>query len=306
MSDRVPSLPVRVLREPKRILYRLVEMVWSAVFVSTPGQTVRRLWLKSGGHLDAPQTNVALVAHVFYPDLFGEVLAAYRTLPGRAALIVTAPLEKLAQIEALCPSGVDLRLHSSPNRGRDVAPFLMLLNAGVLDPFDTVLKLHTKKSPHLLFGDLRRRMLYISLAGDKSNVARILSHFARSNAGLVGMRSLFRSRSSFWMADRGRVTEICARMRPRPEPRLAFFEGTMFWVRVAALAPLRAAAIGESEYEEEAGQLDGTLHHALERAFSLSALAAGYGLRDLQGRSLGPPPDEAGLAPSSQLSPGEK
>ena len=302
MSDRAPSLPIRILRETKRMAYRLIEMIWSAIFVSPPGQWVRQRWLRRGSHADAPQANVALVAHVFYPDLFGEILAAHRTLPQRAALIVTAPWEKLAEIRALCPPDVDLRLHASPNRGRDVAPFLMLLNAGMLDPFDTVLKLHTKKSPHLLFGGLRRRMLYLSLAGDRSNVARILSHFARSNAGLVGMRSLFRSRPSFWMANRDRVTGLCARMTPPAEPQLAFFEGTMFWVRVAALAPLRAAAIGESEFEEEAGQLDGTLHHALERAFSLSALAAGYEVRDLQGRRLGPMPDKAGLAASGQIS----
>jgi lipopolysaccharide biosynthesis protein len=288
MSDRAPSLPIRILREPKRMAYRLLEMIWSAIFVSPPGQSLRRFWLRHGGHVDASQANTALVAHVFYPDLFGEILASHRTLPECAALIVTAPQEKLAEIRSLCPPGVDLRLHAAPNRGRDVAPFLMLLNAGVLDPFDTVLKLHTKKSPHLLFGGLRRRMLYLSLAGERSNVARILSHFARSNAGLVGMRSLFRSRPSFWMANRNRVTALCARMTPPADPKLAFFEGTMFWVRVSALAPLRSAAIAESEFEAEAGQLDGTLHHALERAFSLSAMAAGYDVRDLQGRRLGP------------------
>ncbi len=288
MSDRAPSLPIRSLREPKRMAYRLLEMIWSAIFVSPPGQAMRQFWLKRAGHGEPSQANTALVAHVFYPDLFGEILEAHKTLPDRAALIVTAPQEKLAEIRSLCPPGVDLRMHAAPNRGRDVAPFMMLLNAGALDPFDIILKLHTKKSPHLLFGGLRRRMLYLSLAGDGSNVARILSHFARSNAGLVGMRSLFRSRPSFWMANRDRVTGLCARMSPPAESRLAFFEGTMFWIRVAALAPLRGAAIAESEFEAEAGQLDGTLHHALERAFSLSALAAGYDVRDLQGRRLGP------------------
>ncbi len=286
MIDRAPSLPVRILREPKRMAYRLLEMIWSAIFVSPPGQAVRQFWLKCAGHVEPSQVNTALVAHVFYPDLFGEILAAHRTLPAHAALIVTAPQERLAEIRSLCPPDIDLRLHAAPNRGRDVAPFMMLLNAGLLDPFDVILKLHTKKSPHLLLGGLRRRMLYLSLAGNRSNVARILTHFVRSNAGLVGMRSLFRSRPSFWMANRDRVTGICARMNPPAEPRLAFFEGTMFWVRVAALAPLRAAAIGENEFEEEAGQLDGTLHHAIERAYSLAIIASGRYVIDLQGRRL--------------------
>lgn len=286
MSESTPSLAIRVLREPKRMAYRLIELIWSAIFVSRLGQWIRRRWLRLGGDVSTQQVNVALVAHVFYPDLFDEILAAYRTLPASAALIVTAPPERLAVISALCPPDVDLRLYASPNRGRDVAPFLMLLNAGVLDAFDVVLKLHTKKSPHLLFGGLRRQMLFLSLAGDRSNIARILSHFAGSNTGMVGMRSLFRSRPSFWMANRDRVTELCARMCPPVEPQLAFFEGTMFWMRVAALGPLRTAAIAETEFEEEAGQLDGTLHHALERAFSLSVLAAEFGITDLQGRSL--------------------
>ena len=50
----------------------------------------------------------------------------------------------------------------------------------------------------------------------------------------------------------------------------------MFWLRPAALRLLLDAHLEVAEFEAEAGQLDGTLAHAIERVFSLSASAGGF------------------------------
>jgi lipopolysaccharide biosynthesis protein len=46
----------------------------------------------------------------------------------------------------------------------------------------------------------------------------------------------------------------------------------MFWVRLKALRPMLDANFDEWEFEPEAGQIDGTFAHAIERVFALSVL----------------------------------
>ena len=52
-----------------------------------------------------------------------------------------------------------------------------------------------------------------------------------------------------------------------------FVAGTMFYARVSALQPLLNLSIDEDEFEQEAGQVDGTLAHAIERTFSIGLIA---------------------------------
>jgi lipopolysaccharide biosynthesis protein len=55
----------------------------------------------------------------------------------------------------------------------------------------------------------------------------------------------------------------------------SFVSGSMFWVRLQALRPLLDAHLGDSEFEAEDGQIDGTLAHAVERIVSLCVRHSG-------------------------------
>lgn len=231
-----------------------------------------------------PEIRAAIVAHIYYPDLLDEILETFKLLPAGSRLLITAPPRQAESLKHMVGSRSDVEIHETVNRGRDIAPFLKLLNDGTLDRFDAVLKIHSKKSPHLSQGSLRRRVFFVGLAGSTGNVARVLNQFRNPSVGFIGLSSYFRTRKFYWMDNRQRVELLCQRIGIAPF--MGFFEGSMFWVRPAALAPLKELDLTAEDFEVEAGQLDGTLHHAIERCFVLSGLAAGYDVRSISGRRL--------------------
>lgn len=287
MSDSAPTPPAGWRKQARRAI-RAAEMARSLVIASRPWAALREARLPAAE--PAPKVRAALVAHVFYPDLWPEIVAAWRALPAGSPLIATAPQAQAHALRGLAAGDPLIEIVEVANRGRDIAPFLTLLGSGRLDGFDAVLKLHSKRSPHLRDGDLRRRMFFAQLAGGPRHVAAILRQFENPRVGMVGPGFYFRSKPFYWMANRARIEGLCARMEPPAAPRLGFFEGTMFWIRPAALAPLRAIGLAVEDFEAEAGQIDGTLHHAVERVFALSAAAAGRETRGLDGRVLLSPP----------------
>lgn len=282
MNDTPRPLWKRALRRPVLTALRAGEMAAGLVYASAPFQRLRAARFAEAQA--PPGLRAAVLAHVYYPELWDEILALRATLPAGAALLVTAPPAQAARVRALAAGDPSVEILERPNRGRDIAPFLFALQSGALDRFDAVLKVHTKKSPHLRQGNLRRRVFFTALAGSRAATARALAQFADPRVGLVGPGAYFRTAAVYWMANRARTEDLAARMDVAP--RLGFFEGSMFWVRPAALAPLRALGLSLDAFETEAGQLDGTLHHAVERLFTLAVARAGYETRSLGGRLL--------------------
>jgi lipopolysaccharide biosynthesis protein len=284
MSPRRP-LWKRLLRRPVLTALRGVEFGAGLLFISPFYQKLQALWLAFTAS-PVPPVRAALLAHVYYPELWPEIVKVWRALPAGSPLLVTTPYSIGAQIRTLGGNNPLIEIYESKNRGRDIAPFLTVLNAGLLDRFDTVLKIHTKKSPHLTQGNLWRQISFTSLAGHPLNVRRILFQFCDPRVGLVGPAYFFRTSDIYWMDNKALVENLCRRTKPNAPVHLGFFEGSMFWFRPQALASLRALDLQPEDFEAEAGQLDGTLHHATERTFTLCALAVGYETRSIQGETL--------------------
>jgi len=235
----------------------------------------------------------AIVAHVYYEDTWPDIAGVLKRLTIPFDLIVTTVPGRDRLAQAVAGDFPEAEVVVTENRGRDVRPFLELLEAGRLDRYRYVCKIHGKKSTDggriSYLGALwRRRSLFDLLAGPGIADSIVQAFEADPSVGIIGPRA-FRLPSKTsplepsWGKTRPKVLELAAKMGvPPDEFRLDFYGGTMFWVRPEALRPLRDLNLA-SAFPEEQGLLDGGLEHAIERLFTTSALVAGFKLADSDG-----------------------
>jgi lipopolysaccharide biosynthesis protein len=228
-----------------------------------------------------PKGKIAAVLHLYYTDLWPELAAFLRQIPYPFDLWITH-----CGMDARLQAGIlghfpGARIIQVENRGRDIWPFISLLNSGAFEKYDCVCKIHSKKSAHkpgqeesLLGSRWRRRALYDLLAAGRA--WQIVDMFERDpSLGIVGPAVLRTPNSRYsadmaWGTDKNR--ELTMRLARRTgmvmdETGLDFFAGSMFWVRPKALEPIRQLNLQRSDFPDEAGQLDGETQHAVERIF---------------------------------------
>ena len=271
----------------RHVFQKITALTFGALFVSTAGRRLRRSLAHFRQSAPRPDLKTAVVAHLFYLDLLPEILDCRAQLPDGAMLHLTVPDDRIEQARRLVQGVPNVVMHSCENRGRDIGPFVALLNAGTFQPYDAVLKLHSKRSPHLLDGEIRRKLLFAMLAGERNATWRLLKAFEQTDIGIVGWKASYREAPPYWMGNEARVRSIASKMGvPQETLRLGFFEGSMFWFRPDALARLQHLGLSWEDFEPEARQLDGTLHHAIERIFTIAARADRFSVRDIKGRVL--------------------
>ncbi len=219
---------------------------------------------------------VGVMAHVFYADLIDEFAAALENMPAPYALLVSV-MDPAAREQALARFSRLPRLHRLevrivPNRGRDIAPLLVTFHDEVM-ALDVVAHIHTKKS--LYTGSEQgqwRRYLLASLLGDSARIAWQLGMFqAEPRLGMIYPESY--EGVPLWAHTWLSNVEACRELGQRlgigidASAYIDFPAGSMFWARTEALRPLYDLRLQLSDFPEERGQTDGTLHHAMERMF---------------------------------------
>jgi lipopolysaccharide biosynthesis protein len=235
---------------------------------------------------------VAIVAHIYYEDTWPDIAGALRGLTIPFDLIVTTVAGRERLVDTIRRGYPRAEIEIVENRGRDVGPFMLLLERGRLDGYRYVCKIHGKKSMDggrkTYMGDMWRRRLLFDLLGAPGAANGIIDEFERDRSiGMIGPRVFRLPREGYsedlsWSANRPMTLKIAERMGvPTDRFQLDFFGGTMFWVRPEALKPLRELRLA-AEMPNENGLIDGDLPHALERVLPTSVLVAGYKLADSQ------------------------
>lgn len=232
-------------------------------------------------YVDADR-RVAAFIHVFYPDLLEGILRYIENVPCRVDIFAsTNTIEKKSVIEAVlerwAKGKTEVRL--TENKGRDIAAMIVGFS-DVFAKYDIFFHLHTKKSPHagdLLFG--WRDYLLQTLLGSETIARSIISLFDDPKIGVVFPQHFFEVRKMLnWGFDYDLARDLLARIGVSLSKDLVleFPSGSMFWGRTEALRPLLDLNLQFSDFPEEAGQIDGTLAHAIERSLLMVAESKGY------------------------------
>lgn len=225
-----------------------------------------------------PADSIAVAIHAFYPDILDEIINLLGHLPGTFKYYVTATKDHEKRIvHTMRASGRDYLVHVVENRGRDILPFLAICPRIKEDGFRFVLKLHTKRSPQFKNRDeWRQDVLRKLLSPDAFARAWEVMRDDRS-LGILCPEGYYLPLSTHMGPNRSRVLSIGARLGLGEADilRQGFVAGSMFMARLEALQPLLNLGFHAADFEPEAGQIDGTLAHVLERCIGLGPLIVG-------------------------------
>lgn len=217
---------------------------------------------------------VGVIAHVHYAELWPELLQAMERVPNLSAIRVSATSAHAAELAAQAQpaQGPAPRIRIVENRGRDILAKATELRR-MTKEVDVVLAIHTKRSPHAS-----------SLEGWR---AYLLSELTQKSASVLNLFDALPDLGVAFPNTFAPVPETLGRNQPLMREivgsatasrvnwrNLPFPAGSMFWARPQALFPWVEWAHAAT-FPEEAGQLDGTPAHALERLVLVSCELAG-------------------------------
>lgn len=302
MGSRSARLKRVVARKGLSFFTRLARR-WNAVIPPSPHPAAFWAWAfnrstkVSSGYQEGwlaiepiagPFPRVAVVLHVFYPELVSELLEGLEEMPVPFDLIVTNATGSALELDTSRLDAMrEMRVYPVENRGRDILPLVHLVNAGILNPYEVIGKFHTKKSawraehPELAgSGDDWRTSLLGDLLGADA-ITRALSHLGSdSSVGIVTSTASLLG-PAFWGDNQPVSRELLLRLQLQlDESTLRFAAGSMYWARGFVLQGLRALDLSASDFDEELGQTNATTAHALERL--IGVLTAEAGLRVIE------------------------
>jgi lipopolysaccharide biosynthesis protein len=238
---------------------------------------------------------VAVVAHLFYPDLWDDLRLQLTNLQLPFDLHVTLTAGHSDDLrDVIAEQFPSANVVVLPNRGRDIAPFAHLLRAGALDGYDALLKLHGKRSHHREDGDAWRSALWHGLLPDPEGAERFARVVARHpDIGALVPHGTLRGPDSLG-ANRKRVRDLLARVAIEADlDELTFPAGSMYWLDGSTAELLKALDLDPVlDFEDEQAQVDGTTAHAFERVLGVLLARRGQAvLATEEARSVEPVPD---------------
>ena len=224
--------------------------------------------------MQASEKNIAIVIHIFYIDVWQEIKNYLTCLDIDYDLFITIPEntpdEHIIEIFKETPH---IHLYMTENRGRDVLPFLQIMQIIGTDSYKYICKMHTKKTGDSALGHVWRKLLYYDLIGSNETVQEILQSFKNDETiGMVtGKNTILDSQRYTYGNDRN-IQHLATLTGIIYDEYYHFPAGTMFWTRAEIIAPIvEQFSKGTLVFEEEAGQKDNTLAHAIERFFGIIA-----------------------------------
>jgi len=243
---------------------------------------------RNAGACTRIKDKIAVHIHAFYLDRLPHILAKVEMISDDVDVFISTDENTKASAISIelrkYRFGERTLIRIVPNRGRDIAPFLIAFN-DIFSNYKYLLHLHTKKtvqSPEI--GDLWFHHLVNHLLRDATYIQAILGLLdAEPSCGLI--IPLPPQEIAFlcnWGENYHIACALSARLNippPAQSRRLTFPAGNMFWCRTAALRRLFDAGLTYDTFPAEPIPEDGTLAHAIERILPHVAEHTGFHYR---------------------------
>ncbi len=233
---------------------------------------------------------IALIMHMYFPDLIDECLHYAKSMPDYADIYITTNSEekkcKIVKAFSVLPNKVDVRV--TPNRGRDVGPFLVESKEYIYD-YDYICHTHDKKVGQLkplTIGQAFSYRCFENVLATPEFVENIIDLFENNpRMGIImppppNHSEYFFTLGLEWGSNYEVTCELAkklnvnAPMSDTKEPISPL--GSVFWARTDALHKVFDYPWTYEELPEEPIDDDGTVLHAVERMYSFSAQDMGY------------------------------
>ena len=234
---------------------------------------------------------VAIVAHLYYEDLFGFYAGLLEATPPAFDLIVTTSSEKKkAELESRWFAGSrhSVKVLVAGNRGRELSALLVTCK-GIPLRYDYLCFVHDKKSSQKEFptvGSTFGELISVNMIASRNFVENVVALFEKKpELGLlvppnVYWGTYFHSMANLWTICFDQALGIMRRLglsgRLLDKSRQPVSVGTCFWCRTDALEPLFNEDWKAEDFPEEPLAADGTLSHGLERVIPYIAQESGY------------------------------
>jgi lipopolysaccharide biosynthesis protein/ubiquinone/menaquinone biosynthesis C-methylase UbiE len=218
---------------------------------------------------ESARSEIALIVHLHYEDTWPDLREAMNRLAARKPdVYVTVTSLRLARLVAA--DMPDAMIELVDNRGRDIRPFLVMLERTRKLGYKAVAKVHGKASAYRDDGAKLRLTALDALLSEAS-----LERFLKDpKMGLLVPKAALIEHTEKNLTYSGVVTESIAQDLGLDRWRGCFPAGSMFWFRPESLAPLLRLSV--NSFDVERGLADGTRAHAVERLFCSVCEASGY------------------------------
>lgn len=209
------------------------------------------------------QNDCAVILHLHYEELWSDIkqyLDSLGEMGFDLYVTVTSSAAGVKVVKDYPSAHVEL----VENRGRDILPFLGVLELIKDMGYVAVCKIHSKRSVYRQDGDKIRDELLDALLGSNLVASQIIERFSlQPSLGLIAAEKYLIPHTDHNMTFSG---EVVARLSLKLDLDFSYDEfaaGSMFWFKPEALESI--LSIEESLFEVEEGLADGTLAHGVER-----------------------------------------
>ena len=299
LTDTVGNCTVDTFEYIQKYLDYDTDLIWDSILRTENMASIKHLmhlnYILPKDYSPEPEKSrrarVALMMHLYYPELVDGCLDYARSMPESADLIVTTPREdtkRVVEEKAKSLSFANVKVLLIENRGRDVSSLLVGCLPYVFN-YDYVCFVHDKKTTQIrpyCNGESFSYKCWENNLGSRQYVENVIATFEKNpRLGLLtppppNHGAFYQIIGSEWAGNYDNTVSLAHRLHLHTniywdkEPIAPL--GTMFWFRPKALKPLFDYGWKYEDFPEEPNAFDGTLLHAVERIYGFVVQNEGY------------------------------